>query len=87
MKKSELNKQILKDMIYGCLKELGHNDSVYYHSNFGTKYCHIKDDAKDHCLKIFEDFVAKIREVEENVYSERKKQDTFEALKGEDTSN
>ena len=37
-KRSSIDKQILKDLIYGCIKELGQNQDFYYHSNFGSKY-------------------------------------------------
>ena len=87
VKKSELNKQILKDMIYGCLKELGQNDQVYYHSTFGQKYCHVQENAKETCLKILEDFIAKVRQVEEESYQDRKKQDFLNEFKNENTSN
>ncbi len=87
MKKSELNKQILKDMIYGCLKELGQNSKVYYHSEIGMKYSHLQEDAKENCLKILEDFVAKVREAEEALYQDRKKKDFLNEFKDENTSN
>ena len=68
-------------MIYGCLYELGKNKEFYYKSGFGSKYSHIHDDAKDNCIKIFEDFVDKILNAEEEIYKDRKRHDTFSDLK------
>lgn len=82
-KKSSMNKQILKDMMYGCLKELGENNSLYYHSTLSREYSHLTDKGRDPAIEILEEFVHKIREVEEQAYEDRKKKDTFDALKGE----
>ena len=67
--------------MYGCLKELGENTDLFYHSSFGRRYCHINEKGKEPALEILEDFVFKIREVEEQAYEDRKKKDTFDALK------
>ena len=67
--------------MYGCLKELGENTDLFYHSSFGRQYCHINEKGKEPALEILEDFVFKIREVEEQAYEDRKKKDTFDALK------
>ena len=80
-KKSNLDKQILKDMMYGCLKELGENKDLFYHSSFGRQYSHVNEKGKEPALEILEDFVFKIREIEEQAYEDRKKKDTFDALK------
>lgn len=82
MKKSELDKQAIKDMMYGSLKELGRNQNFYYHSGFGHKYSHIRDEGRDLALSVLQDFVEKILELEERIYDERKKHDTVEALRG-----
>ncbi len=84
-KKSSINKQILKDMMYGCLKELSENKMLYYHSTFGRQYSHLTEEGKDPAIEILEEFVHKIREAEEQAYEERKKKDTFDALKGDST--
>jgi len=83
VKKSNLDKQILKDMIYGCLRELGENKDLFYHSSFGQQYSHFHDKGKEPVLEILHDLICKIREVEEQAFEDRKKQETFDALKGE----
>ena len=82
MKRYNVDKQVLKDMVYGCLKELGENSSVYYHSKFGEKYSHFTEKGEKAVVAILQDFVHRILETEEQEYQERKKQDTFDALKG-----
>ena len=68
-------------MIYGSLKELVENSSVYYHSNFGEKYSHFTEKGEKAVVAILQDFVHRILEAEEREYQERKKRDTFDALK------
>lgn len=69
-------------MIYGSLKELGENSSVYYHSNFGGIYSHFTEKGEKAVVAILQDYVHRILEAEEQEYQERKKRDTFDALKG-----
>jgi hypothetical protein len=83
VKKSNLDKQIIKDMMYGCLKELGENKQLFYYSNFGKQYSHFTKLGKESVLEIMEEFVHTIQESEEQIYQDRKKQDTFDALKGD----
>ena len=82
-KRSSIDKQILKDLIYGCIKELGQNQDFYYHSNFGSKYSHLTQKGEKACIPIFEEFVHKVLEAEEAEYQERRKRETFDALKND----
>jgi len=82
-KRSSIDKQILKDLIYGCIKELGQNKDFYYHSNFSSKYSHLTQKGEQSCIPIFEEFVRKILEAEEAEYQERRKRETFDALKND----
>lgn len=83
MKKSSIDKEILKDTMYGCLKELGENDRFFYQSGFGREFCKVNENSEKAALEILTDFICKIKEVEAAEYEKRKKQDTFDALKGE----
>lgn len=82
-KKYSIDKRILKDLIYGCINELGKNKEFYYHSNFGRQYSHLTSKGEQACITIFEEFVHKIIEAEEAEYQERRKRETFEALKND----
>jgi len=80
-RKFELDKKIVKDLIYGCIKELGQNKEFYYHSKFGGHYDYLTEKGEEACLAIFKDFVEKVLAAEEHEYQERKKRDTFNSLK------
>lgn len=82
-KKSSIDKQILKDLIYGCINELGKNKDFYYQSTFGRQYSHLTPKGEQACITIFEEFVHKILEAEEAEYQARRKRETFEALKND----
>jgi len=84
-KKYELDKEVVKDLIYGCIKELGQNKNLYYQSNFGPQYGHLSDRGEKVCLVIFQDLVEKVLSAEEKEYQERRKRETFDAIKNTDT--
>ncbi len=80
-KNSELQKQVLKDLLYASIKELGTNPNIYINSPFGSKYSKLTDDSVDVCLAVFEDFVVKILEIEKQLEDERFNKRNWEALK------
>ena len=41
-----MEKQAIKELMYGSINELMHNSRYYYHSSIGKNYCHWTDEGK-----------------------------------------
>lgn len=78
-----MNKEAVKDMMFGGVTELVRNRRFYYHSTVGAQYCHWTDEGKQAVVEYMEIMAHKMREAEEDELNERAKQMTFNALKSE----
>ena len=80
-KNFELEKQVLKDLLYASIRELGENPKVYSNSAFGPKYSKYHEESKDICLAVLEDYIQKIITLEQKLQDERFAKKNWEALK------
>lgn len=78
-----MNKEAVKDMMFGGLHELIRNRKFYYYSSVGSQFSHWTDDGKQAVLEYMELMARKMREAEEVELNERAKEMTFSALKSE----
>lgn len=79
-----MNKEAVKDMMFGGLHELIRNRKFYYYSSVGSQFSHWTDDGKQAVLEYMELMARKMREAEEVELNERAKEMTFSALKSTD---
>jgi hypothetical protein len=83
VKKSNMDKSAVKDLIYGGINELIHNDKYYRHSYVGPEYCRFTD-AGEVALKEFMAHMAvNMRKAEEADLDRRAKEMVIKGLKGE----
>jgi hypothetical protein len=78
-----MEKNALKDMMFGGVLELSRNSRYYYHSGVGASYSHWTEQGKAALLEYMESMAYKMKEVEEAELHKRAKEQTMAALKGE----
>ena len=78
-----MEKDAIKDMMFGGLTELMKNRKYYYYSSIGIGYCHFTDDG----VKVLAEYMnlmgAKLHEAEEAELNKRAKDLVIKGLKGE----
>lgn len=78
-----MDKNAIKDLIYGGVNELIHNDKYYRHSPVGADYCRFTD-VGEVALKEFMSHMAVIlRRAEDESLDRRAKDLVLKGLKGE----
>jgi len=83
VKKSKMDKQAVKELMFGGINELMRNSRYYYHSSTGQHYCRWTDDGKKALLEYMDLMGWKLREAEELDLKEKSKQLVLKGLKGE----
>lgn len=84
VKKSNMEKGAIKDLVYGGLEEIINNRRYYYSSSVGLGYSHFTDEGKV-ALSEFMDLMAyKIKEAETADLDRRAKQQVLDQLKKKD---
>ena len=78
-----MDKQAIKDLIFGGINELMRDRDYYYHSSVGQGYSHWTDKGKDALIEYMNVMGWKLREAEEADLKKRAKEMTMSALKGE----
>lgn len=78
-----MDKQAVKDLMFGGVQELMRNSKYYYHSSVGQDYCHWTEDGKTAILDYMHVMGWKLKQAEEADLHKRAKQQTLDALKGE----
>ena len=78
-----MDKQAIKDLIFGGINELMRDRDYYYHSAVGQGYSHWTDKGKDALIEYMNVMGWKLREAEEADLKKRAKEMTMSALKGE----
>ena len=78
-----MDKQAVKDLVFGGLTEIMRNRNYYYHSSVGQNYSHFTDDGKDAIIEYMQVMGWKMKEAEEADLKKRAKEMTMNALKGE----
>ena len=86
-KKSKLNKQDLKNILYGSIYELAKDRKNYYHSNFGNNYSHFTTEGEKAVLELLQVWVYNMLETEERELDRRAKDMVIKELKGENNQS
>jgi len=83
VKKSKMEKQAIKEMMFGGFSELMKNRKYYHFSEIGSIYCHFTDDGEKALLEYMNLMGAKLCEAEEADLNKRAKDLVVKGLKGE----
>jgi hypothetical protein len=76
-----MEKDALKQLIYGSLEELIRDRRYYYHSTVGETYSHFTEEGKEAVQEFMGVMAYKIRAAEETDLERRAKEQTLNALK------
>ena len=83
VRKSKMNKQAVKDLMFGGVTELMRNPNFYYFSSVGSTYCYWTEDGKAALQEYMELMAVKFHEAEQESLNKRAKQMVISSLKGE----
>lgn len=78
-----MDKQAVKDLMFGGLHELMKNRNYYHHSSVGQNYSYWTDDGKEALHEYMQVMAWKLKEAEEADLRKKAKEMTINALKGE----
>lgn len=78
-----MDKQAVKDLMFGGICELMQDRKYYYHSSIGQGYSHWTDDGKVALLEYMNLIGWKLKEAEEAALNTRAKALILKGLKGE----
>ena len=84
MKKSNMQKSAIKDLIYGGLEEILNNRNYFYHSSVGRDYSHLTEDGKVAVVEFMDLMAWKIKQAEDADLERRAKQQVLDQLKKKD---
>lgn len=77
-----MDKNAVKDLVFGGIHELMRNRTYYYHSGVGQAYSYWTDEGKAALIEYMNVMGWKIKEAEEADLNRRAKEQTLNALKG-----
>jgi len=78
-----MDKQAIKDIIFGGLVELMRDRRYYHHSSVGLNYCHFTEAGTKALSDYMNIMCAKLYEAEEKELDQRAKDMVIKGLKGE----
>ena len=81
MKRSNMEKAAVKDLIYGGLEEIINNRRYYYASDVGFGYNHFTEEGNAAICEFMELMAYKIRSSEQDDLNSRAKQQVIDQLK------
>ncbi len=84
VRKSNMQKGAIKDLVYGGLEEIINNRNYYYHSSVGFGYSHLTDEGKIALCEFMDLMAYKIKEAEDADLDRRAKQQVLDQLKKKD---
>jgi len=87
VKKSNVDKPALKELIFGGVQELMRNRKYYYHSGVGASYSHWTEQGKDALAEYMNMMGWMILEAENKELDARAKSIVLNTLKGESTTS
>jgi hypothetical protein len=79
VKRFKMDKEAIKDLVYGGLEEIVNNRRYYYHST--ASYSHFTDQGKQAVGEFLDVMAFKIREAENTDLDRRAKQQVLDSLK------
>jgi hypothetical protein len=83
VKKSKMEKEAVKDLMFGGISELMKNKHFYYFSSIGPQYCHWTEEGKEALHAYMELMAFKFHEAEQELLNKRAKELVIKGLKGE----
>jgi hypothetical protein len=83
VRKFNMDKAAVKDLIYGGVNELIHNGKYYYHSSVGPEYCHFTDVGKVALSEFMNQMAVTMYKVDAAELDKRAKDMVINGLKGE----
>jgi hypothetical protein len=78
-----MNKEAIKELMFGGVTEMLKNRNLYYHSTVGPTYCHFTEEGKEALQEYMNLMAYKILEAEEASLNKRAKELVIKGLKGE----
>ena len=78
-----MEKQALKNILYGSIAELSKDCRYYHYSEVGQKYCYFTDDGEKAVMEILQIWTHKILEAERASLDQRAKELVLKGLKNE----
>jgi hypothetical protein len=78
-----MDKLAVKELIYGGINELIHNDKYYRHSHVGPEYCRFTDTGKIALEEFMAQMAVNMRKAEVADLDRRAKEMVIKGLKGE----
>lgn len=83
VKRFDMDKGAIKELLYGGLKELTSNKEYFYHSTVGSDYCHFTPAGEHAMLEFTKQMAISIRKSELAALDKRAKELVVNGLKGE----
>jgi hypothetical protein len=83
VRKFKMDKLAVKELIYGGINELIHNDKYYRHSPVGPEYCRFTDVGKIALEEFMAQMAVNMRKAENEELNRRSKEMVIQGLKGE----
>jgi hypothetical protein len=83
VKKSKMDKQAVKDLMFGGIIELMQNPKYYYYSEVGHTYSRWTDEGKEVLQEYMQIMSWKLNEAEHDNLNKRAKEMVISGLKGE----
>jgi len=83
VKKFNMDKIAIKELLYGGINELAHNKKFYYHSTVGSNYCHWTDEGAQALTEFLNTIAVNIFEAEAAELDKRAKELVINGLKGD----
>ena len=83
MKKSNLDKPALKELVFGGVQELMRNRKYYYHSGVSANYSHWTEDGKEALIEYMNVVGWMMLEAENKELDQRAKDIVVKTLKGD----
>jgi predicted transcriptional regulator len=77
----KVEKQAIKDLMYGGVREMMNNRLYYYHSSIGREYCRWTEAGEEAMKKFLSDMTKYISEAEEKSLEDRAKKLVLDGLK------
>lgn len=78
-----MEKQAIKEFLFGGTLELSRNKKYYYHSGIGIQYSHWTEEGKEALCDFMHIMAFKLKEAEEAELNQRAKDLVIKGLKGE----
>jgi rRNA-processing protein FCF1 len=78
-----MDKQAIKEVMYGGIKELMNSRRYYYKSSVGKEYCHFTEEGKEAVQSFIMDMAKYITAAEDQELDQRAKDMIMKELKGE----